>query len=330
MWQTAQGVTALALAGTASSLYGPMALELGGAAALSGGAYAANVARAGWAGAAGVAKDFWQLGAIGGYYANANGLNNLGTFLTETVLGWDTVAPSAAVNLPAKQMAGTLSSGSRGHYPGWVKHQSGSTTLEFLTLGVVRGEAEGTGLKYRPVTLSPSQRIGWGILDRAVVGGNVEGVAQIGVPASRASNPLSPIQEYDIFGNEILYRTMKESHYRTLVRDNILTGTGETSLAPLEAFSANYDGALVRLTVKPGTSAKLQEIGIAANEPAAAQFPEMSTKTGPWNQTNARFKVEATGDMSINNGVGIMNTQIGKGAALNIFNSNLLDFERLN
>ena len=123
---------------------------------------------------------------------------------------------------------------------------------------------------------------------------------------------------------------MKESHYRTLVRNNVLTGTGETSLAPLEAFSADYNGALVRLTVKPGTSAQLQEIGIAANDPAAAEFPGMSTRTGPWNQTDARFKVEATGVMNINNGLGIMNTQLGKGTALDIFNANLLDFERLN
>lgn len=158
----------------------------------------------------------------------------------------------------------------------------------------------------------------------------MEGAPQIGVPATRSPNPLSPIQEYDAFGNKILYRAMKESHYRTLVRNNVLTGTGETSLAPLEAFSADYNGALVRLTVKPGTSAQLQEIGIAANDPAAAEFPGMSTRTGPWNQTDARFKVEATGVMNINNGLGIMNTQLGKGTALDIFNANLLDFERLN
>jgi hypothetical protein len=160
--------------------------------------------------------------------------------------------------------------------------------------------------------------------------GDASGTADIGVPATRSANPLSPVLEYDAHGNEIYYRAMKESHYKTLAEDGVLTGTGETSLAPLKAYSAGYKGALVRLTVKPGTSAQLQEIGIAANEPAAAEFPGMSTGIGPWNQTSARFKVEATGVMNINSGLGIMNTQLGKGRGLDIFNANLLDFERLN
>ncbi|TDP71061.1 LysM peptidoglycan-binding domain-containing protein [Roseateles toxinivorans] len=160
--------------------------------------------------------------------------------------------------------------------------------------------------------------------------GSVEGAMRIGVPATRSANRLSPVLEYDIYGNEIYYRAMKESHYKRLAEDGRLIGTGETSLAPLKAYSAGYDGALVRLTVKPGTSSQLQDIGIAANNPAAAEFPGMSTGTGPWNQTNARFKVEAVGVRNINDGLGIMNTQLGKGRALDIFNANLLDFERLN
>ncbi len=158
----------------------------------------------------------------------------------------------------------------------------------------------------------------------------VGGANEIGIPAARATNPLSPVLEYDAQGNEIYYRAMRNSNYRALVENGRLTGTGETSLAPLEAYSSGYRGVLVRLTTRPGTSAQLQEIGIAANEPASAQFPNMSTRTGAWSQTNARFKVEATGVMNINEGLGIMNTQIGKGAALDIFNDNLLRFERLN
>ncbi len=34
--------------------------------------------------------------------------------------------------------------------------------------------------------------------------------------------------------------------------------------------------------------------------------------------------------MNINDGLGIVNTQLGKGSELDIFNANLLDFERLN
>jgi hypothetical protein len=198
----------------------------------------------------------------------------------------------------------------------------GEAGLTLMSLGVGSVRASAAVMQFPGVEAT--------IGARATYIGNTSGAAEIGVPATRSANPLSPVLEYDAYGNEIYYRAMKESHYKTLVEDGLLMGTGETSLAPLEAYSAGYDGALVRLTVKPGTSAQLQDIGIAANQPAAAEFPGMSTRTGPWNQMNARFKVEATGAMNINDGLGIMNTQLGKGSALDIFNAKLLDFERLN
>ena len=151
----------------------------------------------------------------------------------------------------------------------------------------------------------------------------------VGVPVSRSANPRSPVLEFDAHGNEIVYRTMSEEHFEILQQTGRLPGTGETSLAPLEVFSRDYDGVLLRLTTKPGTFEQLQEIGIAANKPASIAFPEMSTQTGRWNLTNARFKVEATRRLEINNGLGIMNTQLGRGTALDIFNDNLIYFEKL-
>ena len=85
----------------------------------------------------------------------------------------------------------------------------------------------------------------------------------------------------------------------------------------------------MRLTAKPGTSTKLQDIGIAANIPAFLEFPEMSIQTGNWNLTNALFKVEAVGRPEINGGNGVMNTRLGRGVTLDIFNKNLIYFERL-
>lgn len=79
----------------------------------------------------------------------------------------------------------------------------------------------------------------------------------------------------------------------------------------------------MKFTLKPGTSAQLQEIGIAANKQAEAFFPEMSTRTGKWMETNARFKVEGAKKV----GVDQMTTQLGQGRALDIFNSNILHFE---
>ncbi|MFZ6872681.1 hypothetical protein ACO0LF_11495, partial [Undibacterium sp. Di27W] len=155
------------------------------------------------------------------------------------------------------------------------------------------------------------------------------GANSIGVPAAKSTNPLSPVLEFDAHGNEIVYRTMSERHFERLQQTDRLPGTGATSISPLEAFSQNYDGILVRLTTKPGTSAELQKIGIAENTPTALEFPEMSTRTGKWNTTNARFKVEGTGNPVINGGMGVMNTQLGKGTALKIFNDNLLRYEQL-
>jgi hypothetical protein len=78
------------------------------------------------------------------------------------------------------------------------------------------------------------------------------------------------------------------------------------------------------LTDKPGTSAKLQGIGIAADRAAAAEFPGMSVRTGRWQKTAARFKVEGAGRA----GADQMTTQLGQGKALEIFNSNILHFEQ--
>ena len=110
-------------------------------------------------------------------------------------------------------------------------------------------------------------------------------------------------------------RCLKNSNLQ-LMETGRLVPTTETSISPSMAYSSKYDGVTVKLTTLPGTSAQLQEIGIAANKPAATQFPNMSTQTGNWMQTNARFKVESNQ----------MTTQLGQGKAIDIFNQNILDF----
>ena len=145
----------------------------------------------------------------------------------------------------------------------------------------------------------------------------VRGAQTIGTPITRASDPLSPVLERDAYGNEIMYRTMSEKHFVEFSKTGKLPPTTETSISPSVDYSSKYDGVTVKITVAPGTSAQLQEIGIAANNAAAVQFPEMSTRTGSWMQTNARFKVEG----------GQMTTQLGRGKAIDIFNKNIVDFE---
>ncbi|MFT3728251.1 MAG: hypothetical protein QM759_10550 [Terricaulis sp.] len=152
-----------------------------------------------------------------------------------------------------------------------------------------------------------------------VEAGQYAAEADMGLAAETTLNPLNPVLEFGPKGEEIVYRTMSEAHFEYLQQTGTLLPTTETSTSPLLSYASKYDGITVRLTTAPGTSASLQEIGIAANEPAAEQFPGMSTRTGPWMQTNTRFKVES----------GQMTTQLGQGRGIDIFNANLLGFERV-
>ncbi|QQJ96021.1 hemagglutinin repeat-containing protein [Burkholderia ambifaria] len=164
-----------------------------------------------------------------------------------------------------------------------------------------------------------------GIVAGAKIGGKIADVEastvsnNVGVPVWKSPNPLSPVQEVDAYGNQIFYRSMSEEQFAYLERTGQLPPTTETSISPVQSYSSKYDGVTVKFTVAPGTSEQLQGIGIAANPPAATQLPGLSTQTGPWMQSNVRFKVEG----------GQMTTQLGQGPGINIFNQNMIQFERL-
>ncbi|MES2039354.1 MAG: LysM peptidoglycan-binding domain-containing protein [Pseudomonadota bacterium] len=146
--------------------------------------------------------------------------------------------------------------------------------------------------------------------------------------APNKASPLDPVLEFEN-GNEVHYRTMSPKHYKRMERTGKIPATGETSISPLEIFSRNYDGVLVKIVTKPGTSSKLQEIGIAGNSTAEARFPAMSTNSIKWNESNAQFKGEGKGIPVLNNGAGMMTTQLGKGNALTIYNGEIVSFEPL-
>jgi hypothetical protein len=144
--------------------------------------------------------------------------------------------------------------------------------------------------------------------------------SQIGVPATRSTNPMSPVLERDALGNEIYYRKMSSRAYEEFQRTGKMPSTTETSVSPSREYAAKYRGTTIQITVKPGTSSALQEIGIATNKPAYLEFPSMSTTNGKWMFTNARFKGEG----------GQMTTQLGQGRALDIFNNNIVQHKRVN
>ncbi len=143
----------------------------------------------------------------------------------------------------------------------------------------------------------------------------------IGVLVTRSANPLSPVREFDAFGNEIIYRSMSRPDFEHLENFGVLRPTKETFISPDFGYSSKYTdnkSVTVRFATEPGTSAALQEIGIAAG-PRAAQELGLVERSGDWMQTNTRFKVEK----------GVMNTGLGQGPGITIFNRGIVDFERV-
>jgi RHS repeat-associated protein len=124
---------------------------------------------------------------------------------------------------------------------------------------------------------------------------------------------------------ETLYRTMKEGHFNTLERTGKMPGTGETMTSPTEWFSQQYEGVLVKFTMKPGTTQALEDIGVRDTTALTAElYPDMPlvTETRGWNQTSALFKAEGGDTPQINIG-------LGKGTALDLFNSSIQSWERI-
>ncbi|MEV0452479.1 ricin-type beta-trefoil lectin domain protein [Streptomyces sp. NPDC050600] len=119
---------------------------------------------------------------------------------------------------------------------------------------------------------------------------------------------------------ETFYRSMSEAHFKTLQEGGGLSATGETFTSPTQAFSEDYDGVLVKFTVKPGTRAALAKIGVRDESAMVlAEFPDMPaiTSVKKWNRNYAQFKQE--GDQ--------INVGLGRGKALKLFNENVTGWE---
>lgn len=141
----------------------------------------------------------------------------------------------------------------------------------------------------------------------------------IGVPARAEKEWFQPVLEYDIDNNEIVFRTMSEEDYKYLVEENKLIATSETSISPAIAYALKYKGVLVQFTLKAGTWEKIRKITLVTNEAEQALFPDLSFKKGDWVHEYAKFKKEANQ----------ITTQVGRGNALDIFNDNIIGFQRI-
>ena len=122
---------------------------------------------------------------------------------------------------------------------------------------------------------------------------------------------------------EVYYRTMSQSDYDYLRMTGELPATGETFISPTKAFSSDYDGVMVRFELNNGTTSMLEKIGLSNGDRAMLAreiYPDMDFVSGiKWTENFAFFKAEGSQ----------INIGLGKGKALEIFNSNISTFEKV-
>jgi hypothetical protein len=107
---------------------------------------------------------------------------------------------------------------------------------------------------------------------------------------------------------------MSKADYDTFVKTGKVPATSETFTSPTKAFSQGYDGVLVEFNVKPGTTNALKSVGVRDSSAVVkAQHGDLPKVSSGWNANGAYFKGEK----------GQVNIGLGKGKALDIFNSNI-------
>ena len=209
-----------------------------------------------------------------------------------------------------------------------------------LTASMAQNYPSGTGLFSLKELYANKDPLAKAMFENIAESGYATGVAKTGrisnlgikaIQSVKASNPHNPFLEIDRHGNEIYYRTLSEPDYKKLLLEGKIPATNETFISPLGEYSQKYEGFLVKFYVRPGTSKSLQDIGVAGNSATQREvFPSMNRAPKGWADNNqAQFKLEGRRD-GINNGNGVINTGLGKSEALNKFNKNIINFERVN
>ncbi len=108
-----------------------------------------------------------------------------------------------------------------------------------------------------------------------------------------------------------------QSDYDYLRMTGELPSTNETFISPTELYSRKYNGVTVRFEVNNGTTNSLLEIGVGNNtNQSIKDYGILPRVKGGWNINNAFFKGEGLQT----------NIGLGKGRALEIFNSNIVKF----
>ncbi|MFJ9708719.1 ricin-type beta-trefoil lectin domain protein [Streptomyces sp. NPDC101234] len=119
---------------------------------------------------------------------------------------------------------------------------------------------------------------------------------------------------------ETYYRTMSPEHFSKLKETGDLSATSETFISPTQSFSEDYEGVLVKFTLRSGTTDALKEIGVRDVSAATSEaFPDMAVIGKRWARRSAFFKAEGSQ----------INIGLGRGKALDIFNDAITDFEEI-
>lgn len=116
---------------------------------------------------------------------------------------------------------------------------------------------------------------------------------------------------------------MSQSDYDYLRMTGEVPATGETVISPTQTFSGDYDGAMVEFGLNKGTTSTLEQIGLSNGDravPACEIYPNMPYASGvKWTDHYAFFKAEGSQ----------INIGLGRGNALEIFNSNIDSYRRV-
>ncbi|WP_438618903.1 RHS repeat domain-containing protein [Oryzifoliimicrobium ureilyticus] len=120
-------------------------------------------------------------------------------------------------------------------------------------------------------------------------------------------------------GSETYYRVMSPADFAELQKTNKLPATRETFIATDPGYYSHkqYDGILVKFEARAGTRSKLYALsGRHGRDVSARAYPDLPLAQ-KWTETGGMFKVER----------GFENIGLGRGPALETFNSNIIRYE---
>ncbi|MDO7877730.1 SpvB/TcaC N-terminal domain-containing protein [Hymenobacter sp. ASUV-10] len=146
---------------------------------------------------------------------------------------------------------------------------------------------------------------------------------EVGASTSRSLGPIAATTE--VFTKaapqtvETFYRSMTAEAYEILMKTGKMPAGTETFLSRTSEYAATYDGVLVEFKLNPGTVAEFEKIGVR-NAAVKNPYKSMPLVGENWKTSNAFFKFEGHQ----------VNIGLGNGKALEIFNSNISSFRRIN